>query len=426
MKVDWAGVLANCPLSHKQLDYVCNSDAFVNLADGAVRGGKSMSGLLRWLIFIANAPRKGDLIVTAKTFDTAVRNVFNPLREHAVFGDFANSVSYTRGAPTATILGRTIEVITFNDERSEGRLRGMTAAGAYVDEWSLMPESFHQQLMARHSVDGAQLFGNTNPDNPLHWLKKEIDASKAGGRLDGDWKVWKFFLEDNPTLSEATRDRYRRMYTGLWYRRMILGEWCLAEGAIYESWDPDKHIVKKLPTIVRWISLGVDYGTTNPFVGLVLGVGADGNLYLTREWRWDSKLRQRQLTDADYSLRLLNWAREGEGGIPEWVCVDPSAASFRRQLQVDGLISHPADNNVLDGIRMVASLLAQGVLYVHESCEGWIEEVVGYTWDPDKALEGLDEPLKVNDHSMDAGRYAIKTPEIIWRGMLRQDVELAA
>jgi PBSX family phage terminase large subunit len=417
--------LRGLAMSEKQIDFVLDSDAFVNLAEGSVRSGKTISGLLRWAKYIAkDAPKSGDLVVCAKTYDTAKRNIFNPLQDTAVFGRLAKATSYTRGAPTAMILGQQVEVITFNDERSESRLRGMTSRGAYVDEWSLMPRSFHEQLLGRHSVDGSQIFGNTNPDNPLHWLKTEgIDQAQPGGRLAGDWKVWHFVLDDNPGLSERIKERYRRQYTGLYYKRNILGLWVMAEGAVYDMWDPAKHVVKTLPGITRWISLGVDYGTTNPFAGLLLGVGVDGKLYLAREWRWDSKRQQRALTDAEYSARLRGWL-DRLGVRPDWICVDPSAASFNTQLFRDGLIPTPADNSVVDGIRLVASLLAEGLLYVHESCVGWIEEVPGYVWDEKAALLGEDKPVKVGDHSMDAGRYAIKTPEVLWRPLLRGALHL--
>jgi len=270
------------------------------------------------------------------------------------------------------------------------------------------------------------VFGNTNPDNPRHWLMSDgIAEARPGGRLAGDWYVLKFLLDDNPVLSEKVKERYRRQYTGLYYRRNILGEWCVAEGTVYDGWNPAKHVVKQLPGITRWISLGVDYGTTNPFAGLLLGVGVDGKLYLAREWRWDSKRQQRSLTDAEYSARLRGWL-DTMGVRPDWICVDPSAASFNTQLFRDGLMPTPADNDVLDGIRLVASLLAEGLLFVHESCEGWIEEIPGYVWDEKAALLGEDKPMKVGDHSLDAGRYAIKTPEVLWRPLVRGALDLAA
>ncbi|ROO51065.1 PBSX family phage terminase large subunit [Micromonospora sp. Llam0] len=420
--------LRNLPISEKQIEYVCESNYFVNLAEGAIRSGKTASGLLRWLMYLADpkTPRTGDLLVTAKTYDTAVRNIFNPLRDPALFGPLAKATSYTRGASTAQILGHTVEVVTFNDARAEERLRGMTCRGAYVDEWSLMQQPFHEQLLGRCSVDGAQIFGNTNPDNPGHWLKADgIDEAKPGGRLSADWYVLKFFLDDNPALSERGKERYRRQYKGLWYRRMILGEWCLAEGAVLSSWDPATHVVKTLPQIVRWVSLGIDHGVVSPFAALLLGVGADGKLYLVREWRWDSKKQMQQLSDAEYSRRLTRWLADQQVR-PEWICVDPSATYFTRAMFDQGFTPVGADNAVVAGVQLVNSLLAEGLLYVHESCEGWIDEAPGYVWDDKAALLGEDKPLKQRDHSLDGGRYAIKTPEVVWRKMLRTDYALAA
>ncbi|MBB2941947.1 PBSX family phage terminase large subunit [Actinoplanes lutulentus] len=225
--------LRKLPLSEKQIEYVCESNFFVNLAEGAIRSGKTPSGLLRWLMFIANpkTPKTGDLLVTAKTYDTAVRNIFNPLRDPVLFGPLAKATLYTRGTPTAMILGQQVEVITFNNAQSEERLRGMTCRDAYVDEWSLMQKPFHEQLLGRCSVDGAQIFGNTNPDNPRHWLMTEgIERALPGAELAGDWYVLKFLLDDNPVLSERVKAGYRRQYTGLYYRRNILGEWVRRRG----------------------------------------------------------------------------------------------------------------------------------------------------------------------------------------------------
>lgn len=411
--------LRTLALSEKQIDYILDSDAFVSLADGSVRSGKTVSGLIRYAMHLVDprTPRSGLAVVSGKTFDTVKRNVFGVLQDAEVFGPLARATSYTRGAPTGTILGVPVEVITFNDERSENRLRGMTCRTGYVDEWSLMPKTFHEQLLGRCSVDGAQVFGNTNPDNPRHWLGKELERAKPGGDLAGDWRVWKFLMDDNPGLSEEVKARYKRQYKGLYYRRNILGEWCMAEGTIYEVWDEKRHVVKELPRITRWLAVGIDYGTVNPLAALLLGLGEDGRLYLTNEWRWDSKARQRSLTDAEYSARIREWL-ERLKVTPEWIVVDPSAASLGAQLFADGLLPVKGDNSVGDGIRTVASLLAEDKLKVHESCEGLIQEVPGYVWDDKAALLGEDKPVKLDDHSLDAARYVIMTTRRVWEPLI--------
>ncbi|MEU8035699.1 terminase family protein [Streptosporangium sp. NPDC049078] len=410
-------------LSELQERSIAHSTARINIWSGAVRSGKTISSLLRWLMYVAQAPRGGALVVSGKTLDTVGRNILGPLQDPALFGDVAQHVHYTRGASTATILGRQIEVITANDARAEGRLRGLTAAGAYVDELTLLPEAFFTQLLARLSVPGAKLFGTTNPDGPSHWVRKKF-ILRAG---ELDLRHWHFTLDDNPALDPAYVAALKQEYVGLWYRRFIKGEWCLAEGAIYDTWDETRHVVDGLPPIEQWIAAGVDYGTTNPFAALMLGLGADGRLYLTREYRYDSKLNRRSLTDVEYSARLRTWLDGGGHARPQYVVIDPSAASFRVQLHQDGVTSTLGDNEVLPGIRTVASLLATDRLKVHRSCSGWIEEVPGYSWDDEKAeKEGIDAPIKTADHSLDGGRYAIHTTRAVWQYRLADPVLSAA
>lgn len=422
-------------LSAKQERSIAHATARINLWTGSIRSGKTVASLLRWLTYVAGAPGGGALVVTGKTYDTVSRNVFGPLMDPAITGGIAELVKYTRGASTASILGRPTEVITANDAKAEGRLRGLTCAGAYADEVSLLPEGFFDQLLGRMSVPGAKLFGTSNPDNPTHWLRQRflLRAGELGGR---HLRHWHFALDDNPALDPAYVAAIKQEYVGLWYRRFILGEWVLASGSVFDMFDPDRHIVgdEQMPPIVRWISLGIDYGTTNPFHALVLGLGVDGCLYLTREWRHDSRLARRQMTDPEYSTALRQWldtvpipTTTLTGVQPEYTIVDPSAASFRVQLYRDGVTARLADNAVLDGIRTLSSLLALGLLKVHTSCRHLLDEIPGYSWDDKAAEKGLDEPIKAADHGIDAARYAIHSTRSMWRHLLRRnDFTLAA
>jgi PBSX family phage terminase large subunit len=416
-------------LSEKQERSIAHATARINLWTGSIRSGKTIASLLRWLIYVAGAPLGGQLVVTAKTFDTVARNVFAPLMDPAITGPAAQLIRYTRGAPTGTILGRQIEVITANDARAEGRLRGMTCAGAYADELSLLPEGFFDTLLGRMSVPGAKLFGTSNPDNPTHWLRRRflLRAGELGIRH------WHFVLDDNPGLDPAFVAAIKREYVGLWYRRFITGEWCLAEGAVFDMFDETRHVVDALPVITRWPAVGIDYGTTNPFHALVLGAGVDGGLYLTREWRHDSKLARRSMTDVEYSQAVRTWlgtvpipTTSLAGITPEYVIVDPSAASFRIQLYRDGVLATLGDNTVVDGLRVMSSLLALNLLKVHTSCRHLLDEIPGYSWDDKAAAAGRDEPVKVDDHGIDAARYAIHTTRSLWRPLLRTGLELAA
>jgi PBSX family phage terminase large subunit len=412
-------VLDTLPLSRKQVRSVAESTTKIVCWEGAIRSGKTIASLLKWLIFIANAPTTGELVMIGKTSQTIHRNLFLPMQDPALFGDIAKLIHYTPGAPTAVILGRVVHVIGANDAKSEPKIRGMTVCGAYVDEVTLVPQIFFEQLYGRMSVRGAQLFCTTNPDNPAHWFMRDW-LSQVGKKPVSRFS---FTIDDNPFLDEDYVADMKASHEGLFYRRFILGEWVAAEGAIYDSWDRERHIVKALPRdgVHKWISLGVDYGTSNPFHAVLLGLGRDRKLYAAAEWRYEARQTKKQLTDTEYSQRLRAWLRDvpGIGPVrPSFVTVDPSAASFVTQLKRDKLTPTPAKNDVMDGIRVVSSLLAANKLLVHESCKALITEIGGYSWDDKAALRGEEHPLKVADHGVDALRYGIFTTRALWQRQL--------
>ncbi len=406
-------------LSPKQLDFMRGSTARVNILEGSIRSGKTVVSLLRWLIYAARAPRSGELVMIGRTRDAVWRNVIAPLQDPSLFGSLADLVVGNSGAPTVTILGRRVWVLGASDAKAEKVIRGMTVAGAYVDELTTIPEEFFTQLLGRMSVPGAQLFGTTNPDNPAHWLRHRfLDRIKD---LNGDWRSWHFLIDDNPSLTEAYKNSIKTEFTGLWYRRFILGEWVAAEGAIYDMWAPEKHVVDELPDMDRMIAVGVDHGTTNASAGVLLGISG-GVMYAADEWWLDGSTMQIKPTVAQQSASLRGWLDDPQHGgqRAQFVCVDPAAAAFRTQLQVDGATGLAiADNDVAYGIPLVASLLGEGKLKVHKSAENLIREFPGYSWDPEATLKGKDQPIKVADHALDALRYGITTTESLWRSHLR-------
>lgn len=414
--------------SPAQVLSVVDADARVNLWTGAIRSGKTVSSLLKWLLFVSRAPRGGELVVIGRTRDTVARNVFGPLQDRALYGALAAHVSYTPGAPTARILGRVVHVLGASDARAETVLRGLTVAGAYVDEATLVAEAFWTQLLGRMSVPGAQLFATTNPDGPAHWMKLQvIDRATELG-----YRVFQFQLADNTHLSEKYVAEVSAEFTGLWYRRFILGQWVQAAGAIYDMWDPERHVVRAadLPRMTRVLAAGIDYGDTHATRGYLLGLGPDARpgrggeyrLYVLSEWDGGQAQhggRGAQITQAARSVSLQRWLEtqpEAAWRRPEWVAVDSAAASFRNQLFHDGVPGvRNAHKAVLPGIRNVSSLLATDKLVVVDTCKHLIERLPGYVWDEKATKRGEDAPLKEGDDEVDALRYAVQTTLVDWR-----------
>jgi len=383
--------------SQMGLSSILESTARINLWEGAVRSSKTICSIVRWLEYVKNGP-PGDLLMTGKTERTLKRNILDPLTE--IVG--ARHFKYNRGIGEAKLYGRRIYIAGANDERSEGKIRGMTLAGAYGDELTLWPESFFKMLLSRLSVPGAKFFGTTNPDSPYHWLKADY-LDKEGLNL----RSWHFGLEDNPNLDPAYIEDLKREYTGLWYKRFILGLWVLAEGAVYDMWDDHIHAVDIIPERFDRCFLGVDYGTSNPTVFLLIGEH-NHCLYAVDEYYWDSSKTGRQKTDEEYSGDLKKFI---EGRWPQSIIIDPSAASFITQLRKDGAAGiRQADNEVLEGIRNVASFLSGKRLFVYrKKCPNLLKEFASYVWDPKAQKKGEDKPIKQNDHSLDSLRYVVQT-----------------
>jgi len=386
-------------LSQIQLDAMQKSDARLNIFEGPVRAGKSFISLLRWLEFCRNGP-KGPLLICGRTDKTIKRNIILPLQELV-----GNALNYSIGKGEVTLYNRLMYVVGANDERAEGKIRGSEFAGALIDEATLIPESFFKMLLSRLSVEGAQLFASTNPDSPYHWLKKDyIDREE-----ELNLKVFSFNIRDNPSLSENYINELSKEYQGLWHKRYIMGDWVLADGAVYDFFEEDIHVIPMPRNVADYYIVGVDYGTTNPCVFTLIGYCPGGypNIWLEKEYYFDSKKELRQKSDYEYTKDLQEFVA---GYNVKKIYIDPSAASFRQELRRNG-VNNVADaiNDVIPGIRFVGQLLTNGTYKICSACTNTLKEFSNYLWDSKASERGEDKPIKLNDHAMDAQRYALYT-----------------
>ncbi len=403
-------VLDQLSVSRKQAVSIARADADasqsqINLWHGAVRSGKTVGSLVAFLMAVAAAPDEGEIVVIGRTRDTVARNLMGPLQDRSKYGPFADAVHYNRGAPTANVLGRTVHVIGASDVRSEAVIRGMTISTSYVDEISLMAEEFVNQLVARHSVAGAWLGATTNPDGPRHPLKVNyIDRADEMGH-----RIFHFELEDNRAhLPPGYIEALNKQYTGLWNDRFVKGLWTMADGVIYDMFDPSVHVVDKLPDIAQILAIGLDDGFNHPAAGILLGLGADNRLYAMAEFAPGKG------TPADRARLLRRF--ENEHGTPNYHFVDPSAAQLKEQLTREGFqgVANASNSHKL-GIGMVASLLSTQQLLIHSSCTNLLNEIPGYVWDAKAAERGEDTPIKEHDDFVDSLRYAVATSNFQWR-----------
>lgn len=376
---------------------VSESDGII--ADGAIRSGKTVCmalAFVQWSMSTFNGQNFG---MCGKTVGSFRRNVLSVLKQ--MLGARGYQFSDRRSDNLVIISRGSVEnyyyIFGGKDEGSQDLIQGITLAGILLDEVALMPESFVNQATGRCSVEGSKFWFNCNPEGPEHWFKKNwIDA-----REDKRLLYVQFTMDDNLSMSDRIRERYRAMYTGIFYRRYILGEWCLAEGLIYE-FDPEKHVAAKLPESGEWY-ISCDYGTLNPFSAGLWCLNR-GRAVRVKEYYHSGRDSSHQLTDEEYYQEIEKLA--GERDIHH-IIVDPSAASFIACIRRHGRFSvRKAKNDVLYGIRLTSVMLRAGVIRIGADCKDAIREFGLYRWEEKGEV---DKPVKENDHAMDDIRYFCAT-----------------
>ncbi len=369
----------------------------INILHGSVRSGKTWISLVLWCIWIRNMPEDKAYLMTAKTLTTLKRNCLDLLESLAGRNNFRYSLSKKE----AVLYGRKIYLEGVNDAGAESKIRGMTLQGAYCDEVTLFTEDFFSMLLSRLSEPSAKLFGTTNPDNPNHWFK----VNYIDRRDELDFFLMEFLIDDNSFLDGQYVEQLKKEYTGVFFRRFILGEWCSAEGLVYPMFDEGIHTVDSEPLVcgIPEYYISVDYGTLNP-CSMGLWRLDDSCAVRLKEWYYSGRQNKKLLTDEEYYEKLESLA---EGYDIKSVIIDPSAASFIATIRRHGAFNvRKADNRVLDGIRITGTLLQTGKLLICKSCRDAIREFGTYSWD--EASEE-DRVVKEFDHAMDDIRYFCTT-----------------
>ncbi|MFD1411711.1 PBSX family phage terminase large subunit [Lapidilactobacillus gannanensis] len=395
------------PFSRKQMQVLTwwrwkgTKDKEAIICDGSVRAGKtvimSLSYVL-WSMIMFNDQQFG---IAGKTIGSLRRNVIRPLKTMLESRGYSVHDARTDNMLIIRKGKKTNYYFLFGgkDESSQDLVQGITLAGFFFDEVALMPQSFVNQATARCSVEGSKLWFNCNPAGPYHWFKQEwIDKLEQKHALQIH-----FTMRDNPSLSDAIRARYERMYSGVFYQRYILGMWVLSEGIIYDNFSQET-MIEDLPANTEYEKyyVSVDYGTLNPTVFLLWGKLGD-TWYCTKEFYYSGRESSRQWTDEQYVDAMDKFV----GKLKPTLIVDPSAASFITLLRARGYKVIKANNDVIDGIRATQTAMNTGKIKFSSTLKHLFAEFSSYIWDAKAEERGEDKPVKEHDHTMDAMRYFV-------------------
>ena len=375
----------------------CKKEAII--CDGAVRSGKTLCMGLSFFLWACSQFQNARFGVCGKTIASLRRNVLSELLPKLQAIGFSVTEKRTENLVRVTYHGHTNDFYVFGgrDESSSSLIQGITFAGILLDEVALMPRSFVEQACARCSVTGSRLWFNCNPEGPHHWFYNEWIL----GAEQRNCLYLHFTMQDNPSLSPQIRQRYARLYSGVFYRRFVLGQWVAAEGRVYDFFDATNAPPVPKGDFSQWY-ISCDYGTVNPASFGLWGL-QNSVWYRVKEFYFDSRREMRQMTDAEYADALE--ALAGGRRITA-VIVDPSAASFIELLRRRGWNVKKADNDVLSGIRRTSDLLKSGKIVICDTCTDCLRESEQYVWD---LKAGKDAVKKEHDHAMDDMRYFAAT-----------------
>lgn len=397
------------PLSLKAKAFLKHANAKINLAVGAIRSGKTIVVNIAWDKYLKSQPPGLTFLMSGRTKEALYRNVIEDFLKMV-----GNDAHYDAMHGILYYAGQTIRCVGADDQTQWMVIRGDTFAGWYGDEITLQNEKFVKEAIGRLSEGAGRIYWTANPDSPNHYLAKEY-VFNAALRLSGLIKVFQFTLEDNLALSPDYVDTIKQLYTGVWYKRLILGLWVLAEGAIYEMldvskggrhlWRPDMDLGKPLRRV-----LGGDYGTASvtTYVDLIRFERA---WVCVNEYYWDAKVNNRQKTDNELIDDLAQFITNGPVKMaPELMVMDSAATSWIATCNQRRVIhAVTANKDVVPGIKYISGLLGNRNLLIAPNCRNTIREMSGYIWDAKAQEAGEDKPVKRNDHTCDAIRYPIYT-----------------
>lgn len=408
------------PFSDKVIRRIATTDR-LQFYEGPVRSGKTIASILSLIYYIGKYPvRQG--IMSGATVGSVVRNVIK--------GDFGFTSLCPQSKLTTPQTGTQIEVQTshgpvtiyvFGGGKSDSAdsLRGLSADFWYADEITKHHESFVSEGMARVSASRHPfMLWTSNPDNPHHFLytkytdvyKQYTDEQKQDF---GGYHEYHFTLSDNPAMTPAMIRKMELTYTGVEYRRKVLGERCIAEGLVYPG-ATEELICDGIPASdVRIRYCAIDFGVNHATV-----------MYLGGPRRSDPKRwhvvaeyfsKQEDKTTADFFEDFVTLCeRHGVSWRDVEVAIDPAAGALKVEFMRRGARAFDAKNSVLDGIEYTRKALYNRWLTVSPTCRHLLRQLSTYVWDEKAALTGVDRPMKVEDDCPDTLRYLAYTFMRMW------------
>lgn len=388
------------------------------IADGAIRSGKTIACIIGFLTWSQEMFEGQSFILAGKTMGALKKNVVRPMLQ--ILEVWGWPYTYIRSGTDARIeIGsNSYYLYGANTEASQDALQGLTAAGAYLDEAALFPQSFIDQAIGRCSVDGWKVWMNCNPEGPHAYIKEEfIDKAKKK-------RVYRlhFMMDDNLTLSPKRKEAYYRAWPhgSVFYKRFILGMWVAADGLIYQQFADN---VRDYLIDSNWLNdnqiiyavIGVDFGGTKSAHSFTLTGFTRGykQVVVLDEYYRKKRINPKQLQDdfIDFVRRAKTKYRVMEAycdSAEQTLISGLEAACIEVHVAID--IKNAIKGPINDRIAFYNSLIAQNRWKVMKHCKHIIEAFENAVYDDSKKNQDvrLDDGL-MNVDSLDSTEYSTES-----------------
>lgn len=390
------------------------------IADGSIRAGKTVAITLSFVIYVMKHFDYQNAAIAGKSVGAVRRNVLANLQSMLLAMGY-EWVEHRSENYIEIIKGEVVNnfyLFGLKDATSSGHIQGLTLCSCFIDEAVVADKDGFNQLIGRCSVDGSKIWVSCNPESPYHWFYTQFIKQAEQKNI----LYIHFTMDDNPSLSDQIKEDYKKMFSGVWAKRFIEGKWAVANGLVYDMFEDNLNIVKdsQIPyhEIEKW-TIGVDYGTGNATAFLLLGKATNGIIYAVDEYFFAGRREaqeqgdyEAQKTDLEYAEDMKVFIEDHRGITGKSyreieIMTDPAANSFILQMRRMKMRSKKANNDVIDGIRTVASYIGSERLKISENCKNLIKEIHTYSWDEKAQARGVDQVVKTNDHSCDALRYGL-------------------
>lgn len=373
-----------------------NTLSRINLLEGAVRSGKTWISLILFSLWVATQKEDATFLMVGKSLTTLKRNCLVLLESLIGEANFTYNLSNKQ----AVLFGRTVYLEGANDARAEGKIRGMTLTGAYCDEITLFAEDFFAMLLSRLSMPGAKLFITTNPDSPQHWFN--VRYIKRASELG--MNIARFTIDDNPFLDAEYVEALKKEYTGVFYKRFIMGLWVVADGACYPQFadNPEQFIIDELPDDPRFISIGIDWGGNKSLTAFVATVihGNFDKLTVIKDYHIEGK--KGEIDGNRVNTEFLRFIDILKNEYPE-IPIRYIFADSAEQYLINGLrnviarkgysLGDSKKNPIVQRIICANSLFNTSRLKIMRECKYVQDGFRGAVWDSKAAAKGEDKRL---------------------------------